>query len=315
MEEDWDSDSISPQIGRTAIITGGLEGQGLEVARELAHNGAKVILCSDDVLQGEEALMYLRSRVKGAHVRYENVDLANLDSVKDFADRFLFDHDQLHILINNAEIKSLPERMSTVQGHEMIFGVNYLAHFALTARLFPLLSKTTDSRVVFLSSMEHEKAVIDFFDPESTHLYDSSKAYAQSKLALLIFAKELDRRVRESQLEVKSIPVHSGRLHTPVLAKVLHFALGRGQNPASHSVLFAATCGEAAGGHFYGPSWRTGHCLLMEEECAPYAKDVLVAERLWQMSEEMSAVKFDLHDMSNVLPFQMRGNIQPESFT
>lgn len=313
--EKWTTDLIGPQLGKTALITGGTEGIGLEVARELARNGAKVILCADEVIKGEKALMDIRGSMDGAMVSYEHVDLADLHSVNDFCDKFRLDHDRLDILINNAEVCDFPERMNSAQGHEMMFAVNYLAHFALTARLFPLLEDAPDGRIIFQSSMEHEKGVMDFFDLDATHYYEARKAYAQSKLAILILARELDRRLRETHLEVKSIPVSIGSTQG-LLSKILQKTIGLNEIQGALPLLFAATAPEAMSGHYYGPDkflgMMGGHPI--ELDCAIAAKNIQAAEKLWEISEEMSG-PFHITNLSNVLPFQMRGNIRPELYT
>lgn len=314
--EKWTTEMIGPQLGKTALVTGGTEGTGLEVARELARNGARVIICAEDVTKGEKALMDIRSSMQGALVSYEHVDLADLESVRDFSDKFKMEHDQLHLLINNAEISDLTARMKSAQGNELMFAKNYLAHFALTARLFPLLEFTPDARIIFQSSLEHEKGVMDFFDLNASLYYESQKAYAQSKLAILIFARELDRRLRLTNLDVKSIPVHSGGIHTPFFAKFFNYALGQTPHQAALPTLFAATSPDAMSGHYYGPDGfhgTRGHPI--EVDCAIHAKNIQAAEKLWEISESMTEVEFILRDMSNVLPFQMRGSIHPEPLT
>lgn len=312
--EKWTSELIGPQLGKTALITGGTEGVGLEVARELARNGTRVILCADEVIKGEKALMDIRGSMEGALISYEHVDLADLHSVKDFTDKFRLEHDRLDILINNAEVSGFPERMNSTQGHEMMFAVNYLAHFALTARLFPLLEDTPDARVIFQSSDEHEKGVMDFFDLDATHYYESHKAYAQSKLAVLILARELDRRIRETRLEIKSIPVCIANSQG-LLGKIINSTFRQNDIKSALPLLFAATAPEAMSGHYYGPDGLyglKGHPI--ERDCAIAAKNIQAAEKLWEISEEMSG-PFHMTNLSNVLPFQMRGNIRPELYT
>jgi len=115
--EKWTTDLIGPQLGKTALVTGGAEGVGLEVARELARNGARVIICAEDVTKGETALMDIRGSMQGALVSYEHVDLADLESVRSFSDKFRVDHDQLDILIKNARVFSPPVRTKSTQGH------------------------------------------------------------------------------------------------------------------------------------------------------------------------------------------------------
>lgn len=312
--EKWTTDLIGSQLGKTALVTGGTEGPGLEVARELARNGARVIICAEDVTKGETALMDIRSSMQGALVSYEHVDLADLESVRDFSDKFRMEFDQLHLLINNAEVSDLPERVKSAQGHELMFAKNYLAHFALTTRLFPLLEETPDARIIFQSSLDHEKGVMDFFDLDATLYYESAKAHAQSKLAILIFARELDRRLRVTNLDVKSIPVHSGGFHSSFLSKFLNYTLGQSNHQAALPALFAATSPDAMSGHYYGPDGFHGtRGYPIEVDCAIHAKNIQAAEKLWEISEQMTGLDFVLRDMSNVLTFQMRGNIHPEN--
>jgi NAD(P)-dependent dehydrogenase (short-subunit alcohol dehydrogenase family) len=283
--------------------------------RELARNGARVILCAEDVTKGERALLDIRSSMNGALVSYEHVDFADLDSVEHFAEKFSAEHDQLHLLINNAEISGLPDRTRSAQGHELIFAKNYLAHFSMTARLFPLLESSPDARIIFQSSIEHEKGVLDFFDLNATLYYESYKAYAQSKLAILIFARELDRRLRLTHINVKSIPVHAGGFHTPILSKIFNYALGHLTHQAAIPVLFAATSPEALSGHFYGPnSFRGTRGYPINMDFSENAKNIYTAEKLWEVSEALTGKEFTLRDLSNVLPFQMRGNFYPEPF-
>jgi NAD(P)-dependent dehydrogenase (short-subunit alcohol dehydrogenase family) len=313
--ERWTTEMIGSQIGKTALITCGTEGAGLEIARELARNGARVVLSSEDVTRGEKALQDIRSSMNGALVSYDLVDFTDLDSVAYFSEKFKSENDQLHLLINNADISGFPVRTRSAQGHELMFAKNYLAQFSLTARLFPLIETTPDSRIVFLSSIEHEKGVLDFFDLNGALFYDPTKAYAQSKLALLIFARELDRRLRLTHLNVKSIPVHTGGFHTPMLSKLFKLTLGHVTQQSIIPILFAATSPEAMSGHFYGPnSFRGTRGYPIDMDFSENAKNIYTAEKLWEISEAITVTDFTLRDLSNVLPFQMRGNIYPEPF-
>ena len=304
----WTTELIGPLLGKTALVTGGTEGVGLELARELTVNGANVILCTEDVTKGELALKEIRSGMQGGRVTYEHVDFADLNSVKAFADKFIIEHDRLDLLINNAEIANLPDRINSAQGYEMNLAKNFLAPFALTAKLFPLIQNTSESRVVFQSSPEHIQGVIDFFDLDATHFYEMKKAYAQSKLAVLILAKELDRRLQETHLSVKSIPVQIAQI--PLVRKILN--LGRKVNVESLAfpLLYAATSDQAISGHFYG-----GKNHIRELDTPIQAKNIHAAEKLWDVAEQMCGVEFNLRNMSNILPFQFRGNIVPELFT
>jgi NAD(P)-dependent dehydrogenase (short-subunit alcohol dehydrogenase family) len=313
----WTKDVIGPQTGKVALITGGTYGAGLEVARELSHHGARVILCTDDIFRGESALAEIRQTVEKPKIEYQHVDLGDLNSVKDFCKRFMAEYDQLHILINNAEISNIHDRITSAQGHELMFSYNYLSHFALTATLFPLMERVHDARIIFQSNLRHSSHEVDFFDLESENHYRPHAALTQSKLALLVFARELDRRARAINLDVKSIPIHTGGFNAPLIGNFLNFTFRRTPLQASLPILFAATADEAIGGHYYGP---TGLYELWgspgELDFATQSKNLQTAERLWEISEQMTGVDFKMHDLTNVIPFQQgRENIGPEFFT
>ena len=247
---------------------------------------------------------------------YEHLDLADLNSVQELSEKILEEHEALHILINNAEITKLDEKIKTAQGHEMIFGFNYLAHFALTARLFPLLDATQDSRIIFQSSPELSRGAVDFFDLDGNQFYDTGKAFSQSKLAILLFARELDRRFQATNIDMKSIPTFTGEYHITFFGKLLNFAMALSPKQAALPLLFAATSHRAVSGHFYGPnSFFELKGLPVELDCPDQAKNIQAAERLWEMSEQMAGVEFSMRDLSNVIPFQGRGGARNELFT
>ena len=313
--EKWTTELIGSHIGKTALITQGCEGIGLEVARELARHGMRVIICSEDAVQGETALRDIRSSMYGAVVIFEPVNLNDLESVKHLADKILAEYDQLDLLINNADFMAPALKVNSVQGHELVFAKNYLSHFSLTARLFPILLVAGDGRIIFQSSQEHHKGVIDFFDLNGALYYEPHKAYAQSKLAMLTFAKELDRRLRLTQIDLKSIPVHAGGFHTPFLSKFLNYALGQTPLQGALPILFAATSQDARGGHYYGPDGFKGAWGDPSElECADVAKNIQVANKLWEVSEGITGLDFPVRDYRNVLPFQNRDHFRPGHF-
>lgn len=312
--ETWTTEHIGSQTGKVILITGGAHGIGQEVTRELALGGARVIICDEDPSVGEASLLELRVLHGGVDVKFEFVDFSDLGSVKTFAEKFLYEHQQLDLLINTKEISNLSERKTSAQGFELMFAENYLAHFILTAKLFPLLEHTLGARVVFQSSPEHEKGVIDFFDLQAAHYYEVKKAHAQSKLALLIFARELDRRLRETKIDVMSILVQP--TGSTLISKLLNMNSKRLTEFAAWPTLFAATAREVQSGNYYSAELHLGRrAQPIELDTPVQAKDIVSAEKLWELTEKMTGVEFDLRDMSNILPFQMRGNIEPELFT
>lgn len=312
--ETWTTELIGPLIGKTALITGGAEGVGLETARELARNGANVIICAEELSVGGQVVSEVRSEIQEAQINFELVNFSDLNSVKGFANEFISNNSRLDILINNLEISPIEERLTSQQNHELMFAKNYLAHFALTAKLFPLMKNNPDGRIIFQTSPEHKKGVIDFFDLDATHYYNPDKSYAQSKLALLIFSKELDRRLRETNLEVKSIAVQTSG--SSLLSKLLGLKSKHPLDFASWATLFAATAPDVMSGNYYGAEITLGRRAHPVELDTPiHAKNIYAAEKLWEISEELTGVDFVIRDMSNILPFQMRGNIEPELYT
>src|ERR1700681_3814133 len=173
---------IPSQLGRTAVVTGATGGLGYETALSLAKAGSEVILTGRDDRKGRSAIEKISREVTGAKVSYEHLDLANLASVADFAQRVHARH-SLDLLINNAGVMALPRRQTTVDGFEMQFGTNHLGHFALTARLMPWLRRGHQPRVVNLSSLAHRSGTINLDDLQSTRSYVPWKAYSQSNLA------------------------------------------------------------------------------------------------------------------------------------
>ncbi|WP_213772345.1 SDR family oxidoreductase [Bradyrhizobium sp. dw_78] len=303
----WTTADIPPQNGRTAVITGATGGLGYETALALAGAGATVVLTGRNEVKGRRALDQIRSKFPGAKIAYEDLDLARLASVADFARRFAATHDSLDLLINNAGVMALPKRQQTADGFEMQFGTNYLSHYALTARLLPLLRRGDRPRVVNLSSLAHRSGVIDFDDLQGAKSYDPFKAYCQSKLAMLMFALELQRRSNAAGWGLLSNAAHPGYALTDLIANGpgsggLMGLFGKILRPiASHSAaegalptLFAATSPRAEPAGYYGPNWF--YELKGPPEPAkimPRAKDAAVAARLWDVSAVLTGVSFD----------------------
>jgi NAD(P)-dependent dehydrogenase (short-subunit alcohol dehydrogenase family) len=303
---DWTIADIPSQDGRTAIITGATGGLGFETALALAGAGATVVLTGRNDVKGRQAIEKIRGQFPNAPISYEALDLANLASVADFATRFAAAHASLDLLINNAGVMALPKRQTTADGFEMQFGINYLGHYALTARLLPLLRRGHQLRVVNLSSMAHRSGRIDFDDLQGAKSYNPFKAYCQSKLAMLIFALELQRRSDAAGWGLMSNAAHPGFARTDLMAngpgtEGLMGLFGKILQPfASHSAaagalptLFAATSPAAKAGGYYGPNgFYEMKGSPSPAKIMPRAKDAAVNARLWDVSAALTGVTF-----------------------
>lgn len=300
----WTTAHIPNQQGRTAVVTGA-GGLGFEDALALARAGAEVIIASRNLQKGAEAVARIRDQVAQAKVRFEALDLASLASVASFTDRLQGQIDGLDLLINNAGVMDPPQRRITADGFELQLGTNHFGHFALTGRLLPLLRRARQARVVTLSSIAARMGAIDFADLNATRSYDPRKAYAQSKLACLMFALELQRRSEAGRWGMASMAAHPGVSRTDLLFN----APGGGSSMASFRrfawflfqpvpqgalpTLFAAASPAAKGGGYYGPN---GFAELRGRPAVaripPQALDQTVAARLWRVSEDMTKVVF-----------------------
>lgn len=301
----WTANDIPSQAGRVAVVTG-TGGLGFEVALALARAKAEVVIAGRNPAKGAEAVARIAAAVPHAKARFERLDLAGLASVAAFAERFAGRHDRLDLLINNAGVMVPPRRQETEDGFELQLGTNYLGHFALTARLFPLLRSATGSRVVTLSSVAARSGTIDFDDFNAIARYRPMRVYSQSKLACLMFSLELQRRSDRGGWGVTSIGAHPGVART----SLLHNAPGRRSaagltrsmlwflfQPVAQGALptlFAATSPEALPGGYYGPR-HLGETRGAPAAAAipPQARDADVATSLWNISEELTRLRFD----------------------
>ena len=304
---EWTTADIPPLSSKTAVITGATGGLGYETTLALAGAGAMVVLTGRNEAKGRDALQAIRGKFPSARIAYENLDLANLASVAEFAARFVAAYTSLDLLINNAGVMALPNRQTTVDGFEMQFGTNYLGHYALTAHLLPRLRRGHQPRVVNLSSLAHRSGAINFDDLQSTRSYVPWKAYGQSKLAMLMFALELQRRSDAAGWGVMSNAAHPGYARTDLIANGpgasgLLWQLNKSLQPfISHSAaegalptLLAATSPQAEPGGYYGPNWFYElKGPPVPAKIMPQAKDAAVAARLWDVSAALTGVSFD----------------------
>jgi NAD(P)-dependent dehydrogenase (short-subunit alcohol dehydrogenase family) len=301
MANGWDAEQIPDQSGRTAIVTGANSGLGLVTARELARAGASVVMACRNLEKGHAAVDEVRAAVPDAQVQLDELDLASLASVRAFADRFKAPHDGLDLLINNAGVMGSPRRR-TADGFELQFGTNHLGHFALTSALLETMEGREDARVVTLSSTAHKMGRINFDNLNGDRHYFRWNAYGQSKLANLLFALELDRRLRAAGSTVKSLAAHPGYAATnlqssgpPMFDRLVMVAsnalIAQSDEMGALPILYAATQPGLEGGTYVGPDGfqeQRGHPKIVQP--SGRARDPETARRLWEVSERMTAV-------------------------
>ena len=308
----WKVNEIPSHAGRRALVTGGNSGIGFFAALELARSGAHVLLGARDRDRGEAAVTKIREEVREAKVELALLDLASLKQVQAFAEERCAKGEGLDLLVNNAGVMAPKTREVTADGFEMQFGVNVLGHFALTARLMPELERAGSRgnaapRVVTIASIAHKRGRINFEDLQFERNYNAMAAYRQSKLADLMFAVELDRRLRAAGSSVMSVAAHPGVAQTPLFLRAEHrgaerlLRLGLGAairvllNSARQGAvptLFAATAPEAESGGYYGPQGYkemrggdAGRAIVAEQ-----ARGKAAAARLWSECEHLSGV-------------------------
>ncbi|MEO6500858.1 MAG: SDR family NAD(P)-dependent oxidoreductase [Jatrophihabitantaceae bacterium] len=309
----WNPSQLPSFAGRTALVTGANSGIGWQTALELARHGARVRLASRDAGRGEAAVRRVREQVPGADIELVRLDLASLASIKDVAEGW---DGPLHLLVNNAGVMAPPDLRTTEDGFELQFGTNHLGHFALTGRLLPaLLSAGGDSgssgvgggaRVVTVSSLVHWGGQPGPLRGEPEAGYSPQRAYANSKLANVLFALELQRRAEAHAAPLTSTAAHPGLSRTNLmlspdgmgarpLMRGARNTVGRlmfqSAAAGAHPTLYAATV--AAPGSYSGPRWPGG----MRGPAGPArtsrtARDLRLAADLWDLSEELTGVRY-----------------------
>jgi NAD(P)-dependent dehydrogenase (short-subunit alcohol dehydrogenase family) len=304
----WTLRDMPDQTGRTIVVTGANSGLGLEVARALAGRGAHVVLGCRSSEKAEAARKGILASHPSARLEVMPLDLANLSSVRVFGATFTGRHERLDVLCNNAGVMALPRR-ETVDGFEMQIGTNHLGHFALTGLLLPLLLRTQGSRVVTQSSNMHRIGRIRFDDLQGSTRYGRWSAYGQSKLANLLFAYELQRRLASFGASTISVACHPGYAATELqfagarmdrssfMERV--FVLGNqllAQDAASGALpmIYAATAPDVRGGEYFGPDGM-GEMWGSPRRRASNGRshDAAAAARLWAESEELTRVRYE----------------------
>jgi NAD(P)-dependent dehydrogenase (short-subunit alcohol dehydrogenase family) len=300
--------------GKLAVVTGSNSGLGFGLARRLSAAGADVVMAIRNRAKGEAAIDEIRATVPDAKLTIKPLDLSSLASVAALGEQLDAEGRPIDILINNAGVMTPPKRDTTADGFELQFGSNHLGHFALTAHLLPLLRAAEGARVVSLSSLAARRGRIHFDDPQFERSYKPMQAYGQSKLAVLMFARELDRRSNEAGWGIVSNAAHPGltktnlqiagpshgrttpavmeRLYTLSwrLTPFLWQEIDEGILPA----LYAATSPQADGGGFYGPHgiYEASGGGVKPAKVPARARDDADSRRLWEISEHLTGVSY-----------------------
>jgi len=302
----WTAADVPDQHGRTAIITGGTGGLGLETARVLASHGATVVLAGRDAAKLETASNRLSSALPDASVQTVQVDLASLESIRKAALELTGRFPNLDLLVNNAGLMMPPYGL-TKDGYELQFGTNHLGHFALTGLLLKQLLATPGSRVVTVSSNGHRAGQINFADLNSARRYRRTTAYGQSKLANLMFTYELQRRLATAMAQTMALAAHPGNARTDLtrhLSAPINAAIGpRFASLTSRFVqdapmgalptLRAATDPAAVGGTYYGPDGFgqfTGYPVVVTSTTRSHNRQT--QRRLWVESEQLTGITY-----------------------
>ena len=292
----WTPADIPEMTGRRVIVTGANAGLGLQIAHGLAAHGAEVLLACRNTTKAEAAADTVRRLAPGAQVSVGELDLADLESVARFA---ATQTGSLDLLVNNAGLMAIDEAR-TAQGFEMQFGVNHLGHFALTARLLPLLLATPGSRIGNMASMGHRGARGQS-DPRLERPYDRWQSYFQSKLANIRFTTELQRRLDAAGSSTIAVAAHPGASATDLgtegsalanraMTTVVPF-LTQSAELGARPMLRALTDPTVQGGEYYGPRFIVRGATPVRETPTRAARDAAAARRLWDTSVQLTGLQ------------------------
>ncbi|MFD5029314.1 oxidoreductase [Streptomyces sp. NPDC058405] len=302
-QQRWTAEQIPDQTKRVFVVTGANSGLGLATTRALVRRGGHVILAVRDEEKGRRAVAEIAAEQPGARLEVRHIDLADIDSVRAFAHQLRADHPRLDVLVNNAGVMAPPRSLSA-QGHELQFASNHLGHFALTGLLLDLLADGNDPRVVTVSSTNHRQGRLFFDDLAGERTYSPMAFYNQSKFANAVFGQELHRRLSEVGSPVRSVLAHPGyaatNLQTSAPVGMVKLLFGRILTPFAQSPdqgalpqLYAATDPDVEGGQFIGPDGlgelRGGPTRV---QLSPAAADAGTGRRLWELSEQLTDVRF-----------------------
>jgi len=314
MSGTWKAEHIPLLSGRRFLITGANSGIGFYAALKLARKDAELILACRDPRKGEAALAKLREEAPGVRAEVAALDLASLASIRQFAAQEIKRERPLHVLINNAGVMAVPQRTLTADGFEMQFGTNVLGHFALTGLLWPALQQAAAEsseapRVVTIASIAHKRTHLDLENLQGERSYSPLRAYQQSKLANLMLALEMSRRLCAKGSSILSVAGHPGVASTALFrtderstaAKILRTVIGHAigillndEAEGALPTLYAATSPAAVNGGYYGPQ-QLGEMrgeVVGPAKIADHARDERLAARLWERCSELTKVDF-----------------------
>lgn len=305
MDQNWTANNIPDLSGKIIIITGANSGIGYESTREFARKGAEVIVASRDELKAEAAILKIKKEIPDAKLKFMELNLAQLDSVRKFAKEFNSNYTRLDILLNNAGIMMVPYG-KTIDGFEATLGTNHLGHFLLTGLLLDRLSSTAGARVVNVSSNAHYAGDMDFENLlfENEHEYTPMKAYSRSKLANLLFTYELQRRFESSGMDVIALAAHPGISATNLANHLVFDWLAwliqpmmklffQNSDMGALPSIRAAVDPEAEGSQYYGPDGKgekSGYPVIVSSNEASH--DLQDANKLWQVSEQLTGINY-----------------------
>ncbi len=300
----WTEADVPDQSGRIAIVTGSNTGLGFDTARVLAQHGAQVVMAVRDTAKGDAAAAEIRRAAPGAEVTVHKLDLGSLASVREAAAELGSAYPRIDLLVNNAGVM-YPPKQTTADGFELQFGTNHLGHFALTGLLLNNLLGVDGSRVVVVASVAHNiRAKIAFDDLQwERRRYERVASYGQSKLANLMFAYELQRRLAAAGAKTIAVAAHPGVSDTELIrhvpgsslpgVKLISGLLLNSAEMGALATLRAATDPSVTGGQYYGPDGfreLRGHPKLVSSSNQSHDRNV--QQRLWAVSEELTGVKF-----------------------
>jgi len=301
----WTADEIPSQQGKTILITGANSGLGLEATKVLSSKGAHVVMTARNLKSGNEAISLIKKENANAKLDLMQLDLSDFASIHKFSEEFHHKYKQLDLLINNAGVMFPIKRELTKQKFEIQFGTNHLGHFLLTGLFLDILKSTPNSRIAIQSSGQHKakmgKPDIHFDDLNFDKGYNKYIAYAQSKLANLLFAYELDRRLKANKIDITVVAAHPGYTKTnlvrhsgffvqAIITNILAQKVEMGTLP----ILRAATDTSVTGGEYFGPTKMNemrGYPELVKSSDKSYDKKL--AGKLWKVSEKLTQINYN----------------------